>query len=211
MPEPDSRPTLAAPDEDPWLWLEEVEGARALEWVEARNAALLAALALALAPALAEARPGGGFSSGSRGSRSFNAPPATRTAPGGGTNTFDRSDMSRGGVNQATPDRPPSYTPAPAGSRFGGGFMGGMMGGLFGAGLLGMLLSRGSIVMALVFLVIGGVVGMPEVAVTTRLEAARAAVRSAESAPESSVPATSVPGIPRSARPRTTPPGCRPR
>ncbi|QDJ08741.1 Prolyl endopeptidase family [Roseomonas mucosa] len=45
MPEPDSRPTLAAPDEDPWLWLEEVEGARALEWVEARNAALLADLA----------------------------------------------------------------------------------------------------------------------------------------------------------------------
>ena len=110
---------------------------------KARFLAGFAALALALAPALAEARPGGGFSSGSRGSRSFNAPPATRTAPGGGTNTFDRSDMSRGGVNQATPARPPSYTPAPAGSRFGGGFMGGMMGGLFGAGLLGMLFGFG--------------------------------------------------------------------
>ena len=74
---------------------------------KARFLAGFAALALALAPALAEARPGGGFSSGSRGSRSFNAPPATRTAPGGGTNTFDRSDMSRGGMNQATPARPP--------------------------------------------------------------------------------------------------------
>ena len=102
---------------------------------KARFLAGFAALALALAPALAEARPGGGFSSGSRGSRTFNAPPATRTAPGGGANTFDRSDMSRGGMNQATPARPPSYTPAPAGSRFGGGFMGGMMGGLLGAGL----------------------------------------------------------------------------
>ena len=110
---------------------------------KARFLAGFAALALALAPALAEARPGGGFSSGSRGSRSFNAPPATRTAPGGGTNTFDRSDMSRGGMNQATPARPPSYTPAPAGSRFGGGFMGGMMGGLLGAGLLGMLFGFG--------------------------------------------------------------------
>ena len=78
---------------------------------KARFLAGFAALALALAPALAEARPGGGFSSGSRGSRSFNAPPATRTAPGGGTNTFDRSDMSRGGVNQATPARPPIMPP----------------------------------------------------------------------------------------------------
>jgi len=42
---PDSRPTLAAPDDDPWLWLEEVEGERALAWVEAQNAATLARLA----------------------------------------------------------------------------------------------------------------------------------------------------------------------
>lgn len=38
---PDPRPTLAAPDEDPWLWLEEVEGQRALSWVEAQNTATL--------------------------------------------------------------------------------------------------------------------------------------------------------------------------
>jgi prolyl oligopeptidase len=38
---PDPRPTLAAPDDDPWLWLEEVEGDRALAWVEAQNAATL--------------------------------------------------------------------------------------------------------------------------------------------------------------------------
>jgi prolyl oligopeptidase len=46
MPSPDEpRPTLAAPDDDPWLWLEEVEGERALAWVEAQNAATLARLA----------------------------------------------------------------------------------------------------------------------------------------------------------------------
>jgi prolyl oligopeptidase len=32
-------PTLAAPDEDPFLWLEEIEGARALSWVELQSAA----------------------------------------------------------------------------------------------------------------------------------------------------------------------------
>ncbi len=35
-------PTLAAPDDDPHLWLEEVEGTRALAWVEAQNAATVA-------------------------------------------------------------------------------------------------------------------------------------------------------------------------
>lgn len=33
----DDRPTLGAPDDDPWLWLEEVEGARALDFVERQN------------------------------------------------------------------------------------------------------------------------------------------------------------------------------
>jgi prolyl oligopeptidase len=46
MPSPaDPRPTLAAPDDDPWLWLEEVEGEAALAWVAAQNAATLARLA----------------------------------------------------------------------------------------------------------------------------------------------------------------------
>jgi prolyl oligopeptidase len=38
---PDPRPTLAAPDDDPYLWLEEVGGERALAWVEAQNLATL--------------------------------------------------------------------------------------------------------------------------------------------------------------------------
>ena len=39
----DTRPTVDAPDDDPWLWLEEVEGARASAWVERQNARTLAA------------------------------------------------------------------------------------------------------------------------------------------------------------------------
>jgi prolyl oligopeptidase len=38
----DARPTLAAPDDDPYLWLEEIEGARALEWAAAQTAQTLA-------------------------------------------------------------------------------------------------------------------------------------------------------------------------
>jgi prolyl oligopeptidase len=38
----DSRPTIEAPDDDPYLWLEEIDGERALAWVEAQNAATLA-------------------------------------------------------------------------------------------------------------------------------------------------------------------------
>jgi len=41
MPAPDPRPTLEAPDDDPHLWLEEIESARVLEWVEAQNAETL--------------------------------------------------------------------------------------------------------------------------------------------------------------------------
>jgi prolyl oligopeptidase len=38
----DARPTLAAPDDDPYLWLEDVDGERALAWVEAQNRRTLA-------------------------------------------------------------------------------------------------------------------------------------------------------------------------
>jgi prolyl oligopeptidase len=38
----DARPTLAAPDDDPHLWLEEIEGARALAWVDEQNGRTLA-------------------------------------------------------------------------------------------------------------------------------------------------------------------------
>jgi prolyl oligopeptidase len=41
MPAPDPRPTIEAPDDDPHLWLEEIESGQVLEWVEAQNAATL--------------------------------------------------------------------------------------------------------------------------------------------------------------------------
>jgi prolyl oligopeptidase len=37
----DPRPTVEAPDDDPYLWLEELEAARALAWVEAQNKATM--------------------------------------------------------------------------------------------------------------------------------------------------------------------------
>jgi prolyl oligopeptidase len=42
MASPDPRPTLEAPDDDPYLWLEEIDGQHSLAWVEAQNAATLA-------------------------------------------------------------------------------------------------------------------------------------------------------------------------
>lgn len=41
-PMTNTRPTLAAPDDDPYLWLEDIDGAPALAWVEAQNAASMA-------------------------------------------------------------------------------------------------------------------------------------------------------------------------
>ena len=93
--------------------------------------AAAAALSLALAPGLAEARAGGGSSAGSRGSMTQSAPPSTRTAP-----------------NQAQPmqrTQTPAPTPGAAAqspSR-GGMFMSGLMGGLIGAGIGGLLLGSG--------------------------------------------------------------------
>jgi prolyl oligopeptidase len=41
MPSADPGPTLEAPDDDPYLWLEEIDGDRALAWVDAQNGATL--------------------------------------------------------------------------------------------------------------------------------------------------------------------------
>ena len=38
----DPRPTLEAPDDDLYLWLEDIDGERSLAWVETQNAATLA-------------------------------------------------------------------------------------------------------------------------------------------------------------------------
>ncbi|WP_336487128.1 TIM44-like domain-containing protein [Methylobacterium nigriterrae] len=99
-----------------------------------RTAALLAlAAALTVAAPVVEARPGGGGSAGSRGSRTFNAPSATPTAPGSAA-PIQRSQTQPGaGFNN------PGMQAPSQGRRFGGGFFA----GLLGAGLLGALLGGG--------------------------------------------------------------------
>lgn len=102
-----------------------------------RRAALLAlAAALTVAAPIVEARPGGGGSMGSRGSRTYTAPSATPTAPGGAT-TMQRSQTSPSpGMNNPGMANPGMQAARP---RFGGGFFA----GLLGAGLLGALLGGG--------------------------------------------------------------------
>jgi predicted lipid-binding transport protein (Tim44 family) len=98
--------------------------------------AVFAALSLALAPGLADARAGGGSSFGSRGSMTWSAPPTTRTAP------YAAQPMQR----SLTPNSPSPGFAAPApGYGYGArsGFMSGLMGGLIGAGIGGLLLGHG--------------------------------------------------------------------
>jgi predicted lipid-binding transport protein (Tim44 family) len=100
---------------------------------------LVFAALLALAPAVAEARMGGGGSFGSRGSRTWSTPPSTRTAPGMAS-PFERSDTPRSGYGMGQP----GYgNPGYAGPSLGRSLMGGLAGGLLGAGLFGMLTGNG--------------------------------------------------------------------
>jgi predicted lipid-binding transport protein (Tim44 family) len=86
----------------------------------------------------ADARLGGGFSSGSRASRTWSAPAATPTAPS--VAPFQRSTTpsfgTPGGFNSGFGAQRP-------GGFFGGGFGRGLLGGFLGAGLFGMLFGNG--------------------------------------------------------------------
>jgi predicted lipid-binding transport protein (Tim44 family) len=103
------------------------------------RALIVAVAALFLAAAPADARAGrGGFGFGSRGARTFQAPPPTQTAPRQAA-PIDRSVTQPGPtVNRGV------QGPAQA-ARPGGFFStrGGFLGGLVGAGLLGALLGYG--------------------------------------------------------------------
>ena len=95
--------------------------------------AAIATVALLFA-ADANARAGGGFSGGSRGMRTFSAPPATRTAPNTAS-PIQRSvtqPSNAGTIGQAS--RP---------GLFGGGLFGGLAAGFLGAGLFGLLFGHG--------------------------------------------------------------------
>ena len=104
---------------------------------------LLAVLAVAAVFALvigdADARPRS--SMGSRGTKTFTAPPSTATAPNAAApiNRTMTQPGSPGATSAAA--RPP--VSQPAGGMFGRGLMGGLLGGLLGAGLIGMLFGGG--------------------------------------------------------------------
>lgn len=93
------------------------------------------ALPTVIAASYADARVGGGSNSGSRGSRTYTAPPSTTTAPGT-SQPFNR-----------TMTQPGQSAPAATGGGFfnrpGMGMLGGLAAGFLGAGLLGMLFGGG--------------------------------------------------------------------
>src|SRR6266567_5746432 len=106
--------------------------------VQAIAVVLSLALPLVVAISSADARVGGGGSSGSRGARTFSAPPSTSTAPGT-AQPFNRT--------MTQPGSPGVGAPAPTGGGFfnrpGMGMLGGLAAGFLGAGLLGMLFGGG--------------------------------------------------------------------
>jgi predicted lipid-binding transport protein (Tim44 family) len=94
------------------------------------------ATALVLVAADAQARAGGGFSGGSRGLRTFSAPPSTSTAPNSAA-PIQRTITQPGGA---------ATTGLGSGARpglFGGGLFGGLAAGFLGAGLFGLLFGHG--------------------------------------------------------------------
>ena len=92
------------------------------------------AMVFVLVSADAHARVGGGFSGGSRGSRTFSAPPATPTAPTAAP--IERSITQPG---NAAPIGQAGIRPG----LFGGGLFGGLAAGFLGAGLFGLLFGHG--------------------------------------------------------------------
>src|SRR5215212_851581 len=109
---------------------------RARGMVQAIAVVLSVAVPLVLAISAADARVGGGSSSGSRGTRTFTAPPSTSTAPG------TAQPMNR---TFTQPGSPGAAAPATAGGGFfkRPGMLGGLAAGFLGAGLLGMLFGGG--------------------------------------------------------------------
>ncbi len=82
----------------------------------------------------ANARAGGGFSGGSRGMRTFSAPPVTRTAPNAAS-PIQRSVTQPGSIGTIGQASRPGL--------FGGGLFGGLAAGFLGAGLFGLLFGHG--------------------------------------------------------------------
>jgi len=107
---------------------------RARAWLKVFAIALAVAVPLVVTVSSADARGGRGFSSGSRGSRTFAPPPVTRTAPNA-TQPMQRT---------ITPQSTAPVNTANRGGFFNRpGLLGGLAAGFLGAGLLGMLFGNG--------------------------------------------------------------------
>ena len=108
---------------------------RVFGFMQAFAVVLSLALPLVVAATSADARVGGGVSSGSRGARTFSAPPSTSTAPNT-AQPFNRTITQPGSPGLGT-----------GGGGFfnrpGMGLFGGLAAGFLGAGLLGMLFGGG--------------------------------------------------------------------
>ena len=108
---------------------------RAFGLVQALAVVLSLAVPLVVAASSADARIGGGMSSGSRGSRTFSAPPSTSTAPST-AQPFNRTYGNPGSSGFGTPGGGFFNRP-------GSGLFRGLAAGFLGAGLLGMLFGGG--------------------------------------------------------------------
>jgi predicted lipid-binding transport protein (Tim44 family) len=108
---------------------------RAFGLVQALALVLSLAMPLLVVASAADARIGGGVSSGSRGSRTFSPPPSTSTAPSA-AQPFNRTITQPGS---------PGFGTAGGGlfNRPGMGLFGGLAAGFLGAGLFGMLFGNG--------------------------------------------------------------------
>src|SRR3954467_5517188 len=107
--------------------------------VQAIAVVLSLALPAVIAISSADARVGGGGSSGSRGTRTFSAPPSTTTAPGT-AQPFNRTMTQPGTPGVGAPA---ANTGGGFFNRPGMGMLGGLAAGFLGAGLLGMLFGGG--------------------------------------------------------------------
>ena len=92
-------------------------------------------LALGMLMSPADARVGGGFSAGSRGSRTISAPPTTSTAP-------SQAAPIQRSITQPS-SQPRFGQPATSPGFFGRGLLGGLAAGFLGAGLFGLLFGHG--------------------------------------------------------------------
>jgi len=98
------------------------------------------AAVIIVAPSLADARAGAGSSSGSRGGKTYQAPPPTQTAPA--SKPVERSATPEPAQKVATA-APATAAPQSGGFFARNPFVSGLMGGMLGAGLLGMMFGGG--------------------------------------------------------------------